>query len=391
VTPLLAALALACFVDPAFAPAAPPPASPLERRLDSLSAAPFEPFRLRFAPPEEDPPPPALEGDAPTKEKESPWLLAPVLAANPKLGVSGGAIAAFLHHFDEKSLVSMFGVTAQYTSTGSVIAGVFAKTSFAEDHHRLVAALLAGNIKNDYKDFLGTGLPLKSEDRLRGFLSRYLCRIEGPWFGGVQAAFPNFTTFGVEPGDTMVLNTLGLTGFRSGGVGLAGFHDTRDNDTMPTKGWMANLNNLAFRDELSGDFDFDVYRGDLRVFLEQSRGSVLALRQYNQWTVDAPPSALAPVQLRGYKLGQYLGQHMSSIEVEERLKFADRWTATVFAGVATLYGDGLVATGRENLYPAAGAGIQFVLKPDAKIVLDLEYAAGKEGNYGVYLKIGYAF
>ena len=387
--PHFAVVAVALLAD---AGPAPPPTSPLEIGLARLAAEPRDRFRFRLPPLEEGTPPPdPVMAGTPEKEEESPWLLAPVFSANPKLGLSGGAIAAFLHHFDEKSQVSMFGLTAQYTSTGSVIGGAFAKTSWAEDHHRLVAALLYGNIKNDYNDFLGTGVPLKSEDRMRGFLSRYLYRFHGPWFGGVQAAFPNFTTHGAEPGDALVLNTLGLTGFRSGGVGLAAFHDTRDNDTMPTKGWMANLNNIAFRDELSGDFDFDVYRGDLRVFVAQSGGSVLALRQYNQWTVDAPPSAMAPVQLRGYKLGQYLGQHMSSIEVEERLKLADRWTATLFAGVAALYGDGLSATGRENLYPAAGAGIQFVLKPDKRIVLDLEYAAGKEGNYGVYLKLGYAF
>jgi hypothetical protein len=37
------------------------------------------------------------------------------------------------------------------------------------------------------------------------------------------------------------------------------------------------------------------------------------------------------------------------------------------------------------------ASIQYVLKPKAGIVVNLEYAAGKSGNYGVYLKMGYGF
>ena len=35
---------------------------------------------------------------------------------------------------------------------------------------------------------------------------------------------------------------------------------------------------------------------------------MLALRQSNQWTHDAPPGAYAPVLLRGYTMGEYLGK-----------------------------------------------------------------------------------
>ena len=44
-----------------------------------------------------------------------------------------------------------------------------------------------------------------------------------------------------------------------------------------------------------------------------------------------------------------------------------------------------------NIYPAAGGGIQYILKPKEGIVMNLEYAHGKSGNYGVYLKLGYAY
>ena len=44
--------------------------------------------------------------------RESPWLLLPTVSANPKLGTSVGAIAAYLHYFDEQSRPSMFGLAA---------------------------------------------------------------------------------------------------------------------------------------------------------------------------------------------------------------------------------------------------------------------------------------
>jgi hypothetical protein len=37
------------------------------------------------------------------------------------------------------------------------------------------------------------------------------------------------------------------------------------------------------------------------------------------------------------------------------------------------------------------AGIQYVVKPKEKMVVNLEYAQGKSDNYGVYLQFGYGF
>ena len=62
-----------------------------------------------------------------------------------------------------------------------------------------------------------------------------------------------------------------------------------------------------------------MYRLEFKGYWEHGHGNVLAVRQNNQWTADAPPSAYAPITLRGYKFGQYLGKYMSSIEVEERV------------------------------------------------------------------------
>jgi hypothetical protein len=70
-------------------------------------------------------------------------------------------MVGYMHYFDPESRVSIFGTTAQYTSTGSLIAALTAKTSFRADHQRLLVLAAGGNIKNDYNDFLGTGQPLK--------------------------------------------------------------------------------------------------------------------------------------------------------------------------------------------------------------------------------------
>ena len=269
------------------------------------------------------------------KEAASPWLLVPVLSSSPKLGTSGGGLGAYMHKFDEESRVSLFGLSYQYSSTQSQVATLFARTSFSADHHRIVALGMFGQIKNDYEDYLGTGQPLQTEDDLKALMARYLFRVKGDWFIGGQGSATNYQVLGATVEDDLVLETLGVRGFDSAAIGAVLMHDSRDNEDMPQTGWFLNVNNLAYREALGGSAAFDAYRLDLRTFWKHGGGHVLAVRQYNWLTSDAPSAAQATVVLRGYKLGQYLSPYMSSLEVEERLSFNRRWGATLFAGAAT--------------------------------------------------------
>jgi hypothetical protein len=329
--------------------------------------------------------------DALTKFEKSPWLVIPVFQSNPKLGTTLGAMAGYLHYFDEKSRPSIFAVSGQYTSTDSIIGGAFAKTSFDEDHQRLLAGLMYGYVKNDYNDYLGTGIPLKSNGELKSFVTRYLYRIHGDWFIGAQGVYQNFNISGETSFDDEILNLVGVRPYKSGGLGLVGQYDSRDNENMPTQGWLLNVNNIAYRESLGGQENFDMYRADIRYYMPHGSGNVLAIRQLNIFTADAPTQVKAAVQLRGYKIGQYNSDYMSHIEVEERYRLAEKFTSTLFLGIACVYGGGRSCSNSANLFPAVGAGVQYVLKPKEGIVLNLEYAQGKDGNQGIYLKMGYAY
>jgi len=343
------------------------------------------------------PPPTATAADVTDQEKDNAatdnrsWLLVPVVSANPKLGTSLGAVVAYTRRFDPDSGVSLFGVDAQYTSTHSTIAGVFARASFGADHHRIVVLLGSGYIKNDYQDYLGSGQPLKTNDDLLGGVGRYLYRLTGDWFTGVQGTAVNYQLFGDAPQDDLVLETLGLRGFKSAALGVVVMHDSRDSEDMPTGGWLLNTNNFAYRESLGGSTTFDSYRADFRAFWSHGSGHVLALRQNNWFTHAAPAVAQAMVVLRGYKIGQYLAPYMSSFEMEERLSFGRRWGATLFGGVAQLYGDPGPASSNRRAYTTWGAGIHFIIKPAERLLANFEYAQGVEDNRGVYLKIGYGW
>jgi len=189
----------------------------------------------------------------------------------------------------------------------------------------------------------------------------------------------------------MVLDMLGAVPYKSGGLGLVAQYDSRDNENSPSRGWLFTLNNMAYREALGGEEDFDVVRADIRYFMPHGKGHVLAVRQLNHFTYDAPTQVNAPIQLRSYKIGQYNGEYMSQIEVEERFRLAEKITATVFLGLGCTYGGSRSCSDSDNLYPAGGFGVQYILKPKEGIVLNMEYAQGKDENYGFYLKMGYAF
>lgn len=331
------------------------------------------------------------------KEAErSPWLFVPLLSSSPKLDTAAGLMVGYLHQFDEKSRPSLFTVSAKYTTSESLITSAFAKTSFGADHHRIVGGIISGDINNDYEDYLGTGHALETNDNFRSAFFRYLYRVEGDWFVGGMAAYSNYEMTGQDAESDRILDELGLEGFTSGGLGLALQHDSRDSDFSATKGWYLNVNNLAYREALGGEQDFDIYRVDYRGYWSHGDGHVLAWRNRNQFSHDAPSGSYSPVYLRGYTPGEYLAQHMSAVEIEERYRLAERWTLTAFAGVACLYGDSVSGESLDcgdsaNVYPAWGAGVQYLLKPEAGIVANLEYAMGKDDNAGIYLKMGYSF
>ena len=342
---------------------------------------------------ESETPPVVDAAAAPVEQahRSSPWLLVPVVSSSPKLGTSFGGLGAFLHKFDPLSRVSVFGLTYQYTSTHSTVAGAFARTSFGADHHRIVGIAGFGFIKNNYEDYLGSGQPLKTNDDLKALAGRYLYRLKGDWFVGVQGNAANYQVLGESAEDDLALETLGVRGFESASVGVVVMQDSRDSEDMPTQGWYLNLNNLAYREALGGALSFDSYRADLRGFWRHGGGHVLAFRQNNWLTSDAPLAAQAAVILRGYKLGEYLAPYMSSFEAEERLSFGARWGATLFAGVAGLYGESDATSINHDFYPTVGGGVHFVIKPDQRMLVNFEYAQGIEGNRGVFLKFGYGW
>jgi hypothetical protein len=324
------------------------------------------------------------------RQSRSPWLLVPLVSSNPKLGTSLGGMAGYIFRFDEKSEPSLLAVQGQGSNTSSRTVGLGGKLYWNESRDRIIVGAVGGKVTNDYLDFLGTGQEVRSDENLRAFFLRYQHEFFPHWFFGMQAVYSNYDVEGTDPTSELILDRAGLAGSVSSGVGLVVSYDTRDNTNNPTAGTYARLHNIAFRDGLGSDADFDVLTADWAWYARTSEHNVVVLHAKGRWTKDAPPSKESTVELRGYTRGQYLGRNSLTLEAENRYMFKPRWGAKAFAGVACLYGDGEHCSG-DQVFPMAGAGVFYILKPASNMVVSAEFAKGNGDNRGFYLSFGHRF
>ena len=82
----------------------------------------------------------------------SSWMFMPVVSSSPKLGTAGGGLGAYLHKFDPASRVSILGMQAIYTTTDSLVASAFARTSFGGANAFVGVAGLYGDMDQQASD-----------------------------------------------------------------------------------------------------------------------------------------------------------------------------------------------------------------------------------------------
>lgn len=321
----------------------------------------------------------------------SPWLFIPLITSAPKLGTSAGGLAGYVRKFDAESPPSLFLIKGTYSNTESISVGAFARMHFDQDKQRLLLGVVHGEVNNEYADYLGTGYEVKTKDNIYAAFARYTYRIKNDWFIGPQLLSTDYAVSGSDWFSQDFLNGIGLTGFNSNGLGLVIERDTRDNQFSPSSGALINLNNVAYREQLGGDYSFDAYALTANKYHSHGKANVLAARIDGRWTNDAPSGGYSSIRLRGYTTGQYLAPHATLFEIEERYVIRNRWGGTFFGGVACLYGNNQECFDSDNIYPSIGAGITYTVKVKEKMVARAEFAKGKEENYGVYLKFGYEF
>ena len=225
---------------------------------------------------------------------------------------------------------------------------------------------------------------------MKSFFFRYQHRLSGDWYVGGQLVMTNYA-IGSDGFFDAILDQIGLTGFDSNGVGLVGEFDSRDIARNPTNGNHFTVSNVAYRESFGGDESFDAYQLNYTNYWGFGDGHVLATNARGRWTHSAPLGGYSSLNMRGYTRGNYLAEHYSHLNLDARFHLYKKWGASLFGGVGCLYEKVSSCNDSESLFPMVGGGITYTLKPEAGIVLRLEYAKGESDNSALYLSLGHPF
>jgi Omp85 superfamily domain len=180
-------------------------------------------------------------------------------------------------------------------------------------------------------------------------------------------------------------------------------YDTRDHAVTTGRGAYADVfAEAAVRGYLS-QYSYRRYGTDLRWFKPWPRddSKVFAVQlQYEQILGPTPPFWILPqlggkYSLRAYGDGRYTDRGMVALNVEQRIRLAERRTAGVttefqlapFAGLGAVFDSPERAAGR-YARPVVGAAIRAVAKP--QVVGSVDFGVGREG-LAIFTDINYSF
>jgi len=326
-------------------------------------------------------------------------VVAPVPGYSAQLGWSlalGGAW--FLDdQSDSKAAPSLFGAFAFASDNGSTAFGAGGMFHLREDQYRVAAG--AGFMDVQYRYYgVGneqnrSGLAIDIQQEAPAYFGSFSTRVWKRMYVGmgymwsdvetrlrlsIEDALPDF-----DPAVELEVAAL-----------LVPIEwDSRDHALFPRDGWHVTSTVTLYRESVGSDFDATTISVAANRYIPMRETDVLAVRGYFH-TVggDAPFFLLSSFgggrDLRGYPSGRYRDRMMYAMQGEYRWQFHKRWILTGFAGF------GEVASGwsefGDNLLPAAGAGIRFVLSEAQKMSLSADIAKGKDG-YEFYFGVNEAF
>ena len=80
--------------------------------------------------------------------------------------------------------------------------------------------------------------------------------------------------------------------------------------------------------------------------------------------------------------------------IEGRVPITRKFGIVAVGGVGCQFGDDIAGQKincSDHTFPSVGAGISYMLKEEASVLIRLEIAKGKNDNEALYLRFGHAF
>jgi len=289
------------------------------------------------------------------------------------------------------------------THTGIILlisswaAGLMGKFYLDQDRYRITAGMFKGQVNYD---FFGVGTDAGNQDRsipislgLTGGIFETLFRVGqgvyvGPrYMGGAVRVSSHSDETAVQIPDAELHTT-------TSGLGVHAQWDTRDSQFYPRRGHLLDADMSFHGPAIGDDFEYQVYQISFNQYLTLSPRQVLAYRVMGQFeNGDVPFYALSSLgrgsDIRGYQAGRYQDKQLVAAQAEYRLEITQRIGAVAFAGLGEV-APSISSLTFDNILPAAGVGLRFVVAEKNHVAIRLDVAWGKDGG-NFYLGIGEAF
>jgi hypothetical protein len=333
--------------------------------------------------------------------KRGEWALLPIPQSNPTIGTGLQLLIARFFQTDADSTSSAVGVGGAAYDSGTWGAGAGGMVAFGQDRWRVSGAV--GYFDARY-DLFGVGIeagdenravPIAQEATVAG--GRILRRVGKAIYAGAGYFYLKSKVALDEEGialppDIAVLLERDAEVTDAGPL-LAVSYDTRDANFGPRTGSYANLTAAFPSEALGGTFSYQRYFAQANHYLPVREKHTVAFGLTLCGVTEEAPfyaqclygAGGAP---RGYVAGQYRDQAMYVAQAEWRTQVAARWGATAFAAIGQV---GQHFGALEDLLPAAGVGVRFLVAPEHRVNLSADLAWNKDGETSFYLRIGEAF
>jgi hypothetical protein len=329
-------------------------------------------------------------GAAPDEGESGNFVIVPIPLSDPTLGtgiVLGGAY--FYPQTAEQAASQPASLTAagvMQTNTNSSAFAIGQRNYWNGDTWRFDGILASADLR----------LPLTTSDALGGqsvdwrvnggfARGKLMRRMAGSWYGGVSARW-------VEANQLIDLvdDQFDLGDVRTVGVGLNVEYDTRDEPTNAYSGQHLTLDALFNDETLGSQNTYQHYDIVFRSYHELSDSLVLAWEARGcQRNGDTPLWDACIISLRGFPATDYLGVSTASLQAEARYRFNPRWGVVGFAG-AGYVADSFSALRDEEPIPSYGVGIRFMVQPEKRINIRLDYARSNDSD-AIHFGVAEAF
>ncbi len=177
------------------------------------------------------------------------------------------------------------------------------------------------------------------------------------------------------------------------GAGLSLDFDTRDHVNFPLSGSFFRATWLYYTKTIASDYNFIRYEIDLRHFLPLFSNGILGFQ--GTWTqvTNGAPILVYPVlgddRLRGFS-ARYWDKNLLTLQMEYRQMIWGHFGFVLFAGMGDV-SDKISHFKMNAMKFGAGFGLRYMVLPDAKFNLRIDFGIGTYNNSSLTFLVGEAF